>query len=107
MARSKLNIEKYVNALAETVVAQSPQAAERQPSLPLDSVLKGLVVELWSAASGRLFIVADEADAHSLGEPRGVVYTAAELRRVVRVGDPAIVREIHDWKRKFNGRIRG
>ncbi len=41
-----------------------------------------------------------------LGEPRGTVYTAAEMRRVVQIGDPAIVREIHEWKRTFNGRLR-
>ena len=32
--------------------------------------------------------------------------TAAEMRRVVQVGDPAIVTEIHAWKRTFEGRIR-
>jgi hypothetical protein len=74
---------------------------------PLEEVLKGLAVELWSDATGCLFIVADEEDANRLGEPRGIVYTAAEVRRVLRIGDPAIVREIHEWKRKFNGGIRG
>jgi hypothetical protein len=73
---------------------------------PLESVLKGKAVELWSTSSGRLFIVADDEDAALLAEPRGIVYTAAEARRVVRIGDPAIVREIHEWKRQFNGCIR-
>lgn len=73
---------------------------------PLEYVLKGLAIELWSDAAGCLFIVADEDDARRLGEPRGTVYTAAELRRVVQIEDPAIVREIHEWKRKFNGRLR-
>ena len=77
----------------------------RQPE-PLEDVLKGLVIELWSDAAGRLFIVADEDDACRLGEPRGTVYTAAEMRRVVQIADPAIVLEIHEWKRTFNGRLR-
>ena len=73
---------------------------------PLEDVLKGLAIELWSDAAGCLFIVADEEDARRLGEPRGTVYTAAEMRRVVQVGDPVIVAEIHAWKRRFDGRVR-
>ncbi|MBI1789591.1 MAG: hypothetical protein HYR60_18820 [Acidobacteria bacterium] len=73
---------------------------------PLDGVLKGLAIELWSDRAGCLFIVADEEDARRLGEPRGTVYTADELRRVVQIGDPAIVLEIHEWKRTFNARVR-
>jgi hypothetical protein len=72
----------------------------------LEDVLKGLAIELWSDPSGRLFIVADEDDAHRLGEPRGTVYTAAEIRRVVQLKDPASVAEIHAWKRAFDGRVR-
>ena len=37
---------------------------------------------------------------------REAPYTAAELRRVVQIDDPATVLEIHEWKRKFNGRVR-
>lgn len=73
---------------------------------PLEGVLKGLAIELWSNHAGCLFIVADEEDARRLGEPRGTVYTADELRRVVQIGDPATVLEIHEWKRKFNGQLR-
>ena len=72
----------------------------------LEDVLKGLVIELWSDAAGSLFIVADEDDARRLGEPRGLMYTAAEMRRVVQIADPAIVLEIHEWKRTFNARLR-
>jgi hypothetical protein len=50
--------------------------------------------------------VADEEDAVLLDEPRGTVYTAAEMRRLVQIEDPAIVLEIHEWKRTFNGRVR-
>ncbi len=73
---------------------------------PLEGVLKGLAIELWSDRAGRLFIVADEEDARRLGEPRGTVYTADELRRVFQIGDPAIVLEIHEWKRRFDARLR-
>ena len=73
---------------------------------PLKDVLKGLAIELWSDDAGGLFIVADEDDARRLDEPRGTVYTAAEMRRVVQIGDPATVLEIHEWKRRFNARVR-
>jgi hypothetical protein len=71
---------------------------------PLDEVLKGRAVELYVADGNCLFIVADEEDARRLGEPRGTVYTAAEVRRVLQIKDPTIVREIHEWKRTFDGR---
>src|SRR5580693_7758391 len=82
------------------------QPKEMQRFAALEDVLRGSVTELWTGAAGSLFIVADEDDARRLGEPRGTVYTAAEMRRVVQIGDPAIVREIHEWKRTFNGRVR-
>ena len=104
MPQSKLNIESYVNDLAEMVLAQTNPPAERE-SASLEAVLKAMAVELWSDAAGRLFIVADEDDALRLGGPRGSVYTAAEMRRVVQIGDPAIVLEIHEWKRTFNARL--
>jgi hypothetical protein len=66
MPQSKLNIESYVNALADAVLAQTQPAVERE-SASLESVLKGLAVELWSDAAGKLFIVADEDDAACLG----------------------------------------
>src|SRR4051812_25852012 len=74
---------------------------------PLELVLKGSAIELWSdALSERLWIVADEEDVAKLGEPRGTVYTAAEARCVIQIGDPATVAEIHDWKRRFEATIR-
>jgi hypothetical protein len=73
----------------------------------LESVLKGSAIELWSTAAGRLFLVADEADAVQAMERfhanRGETYTAAEARRIILVKDPAVVAEIHDWKHKFDG----
>ncbi len=79
---------------------------ESRPPVSVEDLLKGRAIELWSDDAGSLFIVADEDDARRLGEPRGTVYTAAELRCVVQVDDPATVLEIHEWKRTFNARLR-
>jgi hypothetical protein len=74
---------------------------------PLDGVLKGFAVELWSDALGeRFWLVADEEDAAKLRKPRGTVYTAAEAQRVIQIGDSATVAEIHDWKRRFEAIVR-
>lgn len=84
-----------------------PEGVLKDQAVPLEGVLKGLAIELWSDALGdRFWLVADEADAAKLGEPRGTVYTASEARRIVRINDPAAVAEIHRWKRKFEGVIR-
>jgi hypothetical protein len=77
-----------------------------QSELSLEEVLKGRAVELYLADGDRLFIVADETDAAHLGEPRGIVYTAAEVRRVIRIADTSIVAEVHRWKRAFDGSVR-
>jgi hypothetical protein len=89
-------------------IARRALERPKEPIQPesLEDVLKGLAIELWSDAAGALFIVADEDDARRLGEPRGTVYTKAEMRRVVQIRDSATVLEIHEWKRKFNGRVR-
>jgi hypothetical protein len=105
MQEPKLDIEHYVNELAQTIVTDPPFALDSN-SASLESLLKGSAVELWSTPSGELFIVADEEDARRLGAPRGMVYTAAEMRRIVRINDPSVVREIHEWKHKFNGVVR-
>ncbi|MFN0171526.1 MAG: hypothetical protein ACKV22_34345 [Bryobacteraceae bacterium] len=102
--QSKLDIDSYVNELAETALAEIQTMAAQEPD-SLESVLKGLAVELWSDATGSLFLVADEEDARRLSEPRGTVYTADEVRRIVQIGDPETVLEIHEWKRTFNGTV--
>jgi hypothetical protein len=76
----------------------------------LEAVLAGKAVELWSDVNGRLFIVADEADAQFLMKSdtqvmRGEVYTAAELRRIIKIADPIAVAEVHRFKREFNSGI--
>src|SRR5262249_27315900 len=87
-------------------VLRDRSTAPANPNWRSEDVLRGSAVELWSDDAGALFIVADEDDARRLGEPRGSVYTADEVRRVVKIAEPEIVREIHHWKRTFNGRIR-
>ena len=79
---------------------------EASETLPLEEVLKGRAVELYLADGDCLFIVADEADAAQLGEPRGTVYTASEVRRVIQIADPSVVAEVQRWKRGFNGSVR-
>jgi hypothetical protein len=98
----------FTPATTETTkTTKVPETVLKDQTVPLEHVLKGRAIELWSDALGeRFWLVADEADAARLGEPRGTVYTAAEARQVVRIGDPAAVAEIHRWKRKFEGVIR-
>ncbi len=84
---------------------QRRQESRKDEPGSLEAVLKGLAVELWSDAAGRLFLVSDEEDARRLGEPRGEVYTAAEVHMVIQITDPATVLEVHNWKREFNGRL--
>ena len=97
-------------ALSEHQLAHAltpPTTKTTETTKPLEDVLRGLAIELWSDALGeRFWLVADEADAARLGEPRGTIYTAAEARRVVQVGDPIAVAEVHAWKRRFDGEIR-
>src|SRR5438093_6699919 len=97
----EMNLDEYVDGLAKEALKPG---AEREPE-PLESVLKGQAVELYLRGDDRLFIVADEEDARRLGQPRGTVYTSAEVRRVIQIGDPATVAEVHAWKREFNAVI--
>jgi hypothetical protein len=75
----------------------------------LETELKGEAIELWSTATGGLFLVADEKDARCaikrFGTRRGEIYTAAEARLIISVNDPAAVAEIHNWKQRFDGSL--
>jgi len=107
----------YVEIARNVMTARTVQGAaagsERRPETEpeaLEYVLRGRAIELWSDRAGRLFLVADDADAGRMrersGARRGEIYTAAEVRRIVVVGDPVVVAEIHDWKRRFDGTVR-
>jgi hypothetical protein len=101
-----------MNALRDFVTKLEQRFAAKPESEPepLEAILKGEAIELWSTAAGRFFLVADEADARQamgcFGARRGEIYTASEARRIVAVRDPAVVAEIHDWKQRFDGVVR-
>ena len=98
-------LRDFVQKLEQRLAAKLDPEPE-----PLEAVLKGRAIELWSTAAGRLFLVADDADSRRAMEQlrarRGEIYTAAEARRIIAVKDPAIVAEIHDWKQRFDGVVR-
>ena len=103
--RSAVTESRKVDELLDRPQKPLPKSDNRT-----GSTLTGQVVELWSTIAGRLFLVADEEDANGameyFGARRGEIYTAAEVQRIVVVNDPAVVAEIHEWKRRFNGTIR-
>ena len=85
---------------------EGPVSGETAEIASLEEVLKGQAIELYLADGERLFIVAHEADAAKLEEPRGTIYTAAEVRLIVQVTDPTVVAEVQKWKREFNATVR-
>jgi hypothetical protein len=85
---------------------EDPVSREESEERPLEESLKGAAVELYLADGDRLFIVADEEDALKVSEPRGTIYTAAEVRCIVKLADPNVVAEVQRWKRKFNATLR-
>ena len=100
-----MDIELYIADLVQEALRTNLEPTDREDLA--GDVLKGLAIELWSDALGEgLWIVADEEDARKLAEPRGTVYTAAEIQRVIQIRDPTSVAEIHRWKREFNATIR-
>ena len=105
-----MDIQKYVEQLTARALANEAETQPLDAPERLEAVLKGRTIELWSDAAGGLFLVADETDAKAAidchGARRGDVYTAAEARRIVAVGDPTVVAEIHEWKRRFDGVVR-
>ncbi len=91
---------------ALTVIRErKPEALRLLEHKPLERVLKGTAVALYSnLVKQTLWLVADEEDARKLGEPRGTVYTADEIRLVTTIDDPQIVKAVHGLKEKFNVR---
>lgn len=99
------DLRDFVKKLEDRFAAKPEGEVE-----PLEAYLEGQAIELWSTAAGRLLLVADEADAREamerFGLQRGEIYTASETRRIIAVKDPAVVAEIHDWKKRFDGVVR-
>ncbi len=89
----------YLSIARRAVLRDQPVLAPDR----LEDVLQGVSVEF---SAGHIYIVADEADAQRLGVRRGHLYTAAEVRRVVQLGDAESVLEVHAWKLWFDGRVR-
>lgn len=88
-------------------MASQQRAAEPDSVTPLEDVLKGHALELWSDSLGeRFWLVADEDDARLLSEPRGLIYTASEARLIVQIRDSSVVAEVHRWKGQFNATLR-
>jgi hypothetical protein len=102
-----MDIDRYVDELAEKALRDEPSIPLGQSDEPLVRVRKGRAIELWSTSAGRLFLVADESDARQAMERYGArcgeIYTTIEATRIVAVRDAAVVSEIQDWKRRFNG----
>jgi hypothetical protein len=102
--------EKCISAEATLETKPGPVLAPAPEPLPAAHSLKGTAVELWcDHAGGRMFIVADEADAQEamkrFGTHRGEVWIPAELELVGRIEDQAIRDEIADFKRQIGGRL--
>jgi len=86
------------------IAKQAIQQSHTADAPPLDTAIKGLAIELWSDMLGeRFWLVADEADAALLAEPRGIVYSASEARMLIRVTDPSIALEVIRYKAQFDG----
>ena len=76
----------------------------------LERVLKGFAIALYcDLVKETLWLVADEEDAEKLakdGERRGTIYTGEDVRLVTTIKDPKVVRQVHEFKREFNTRMR-
>lgn len=86
--------------IAREVISRRKSQTDR-----LEDILAGNAIELFISPDESLFIVSDEEDVRKLGKERGQVYTLEEVRSVLRITDPSIIREIHHWKRTFNATV--
>ena len=98
-----MDIEKYINELTAKALANHSSPTPIDAGEPLEAGPKtDQLVKLWSTSGDRLFLVADQEDARLATERFGPGPRADEVRCIVVVGDPAIVAEIHNWKREFD-----
>jgi hypothetical protein len=101
-------VELTPTLLPTAVVPEATPSGSRSEAVELP--LKGHAIELWcDHAGGRVFIVADEADAREVirrfGARRGEVWIPAEIELVGRIEDQAIRDEVADFKRQIDGRL--
>jgi hypothetical protein len=60
----------------------------------------------WNSRDRSLWLAADEDDAQLLGERRESVDAADEIRLIISIDDPAVLRDIHAFKNEFRIRPR-
>ena len=84
-------------------------ASERPPER-LPPIVKGQAVCLYSdLVEESIWIAADENDAQILvsqGERRGQIYNPEEVKLIIRIAEPEIVKQVHAFKSKLNARMR-
>lgn len=105
--KARLYVPPSSEAKQAAEVLRSDPAAVKEA---LKGRLKGTSVELWHDRMGRLWIVADEADAEAMtrrGVRRGEVWTAAEIEMVARIEDQPTRDEIAAFKRCLSGAVSG
>ena len=65
--------------------------------------LKDHAIRIWPELVGEdVWLVAEDEDAHCLGEPRGRVYTLAEARVLAGARRSRQVLEVHNWKKTLD-----
>ena len=107
MSRLQEEIDTIRNHRKE---ALSLLSASGIPPEKLPPIVKGQAVCLYSdLVEEQIWIAADEADAGILvsqGEDRGQIYTPDEVKLIIRIADPEIVKQVHAFKSEFNARMR-
>lgn len=90
---------------AITLLGSEPEYRQSaEPSgAAFESVLKGHAIGLfYNELDQTLRLVSDEEDARLGGERRSLVYSTEQIRLVVSVKDPPIVRNVHALRGEFD-----
>lgn len=106
MQRRALDVVRAQKTQALVLIGERRERATGS----LKQVLKGFAIALYcDLVRETLWLVADEEDAEKLakdGERRGAIYTGEEVRLVTAIKDPKVVKQVHEFKREFNTRMR-
>ena len=96
-------VQKWLQVVRENKQGVLAALGAKNETRTLEQVLKGHAIALYcDVIKQTLWLVADEEDAHELGERRGVVYTAPEIRLVASIDDAEWVRKAHRFKDQFD-----
>ena len=99
-----------LEAALATIREHRDEALALLTASELPAIFKGQAVCLYSDLVGEnLWIAADEDDAQILvsqGECRGQIYTPDEVKLIIRIADPEIVKQVHAFKSELNARMR-